>query len=130
MRADGSHVRRLTHTPLSERELSWSPDGTQLVFTRQGRGVNAEILTMRADGGGLRRLTRNGVFDVQPSWSPAGAIAFSSVRGDRQDVYVMRADGSRQHALTPLARVRPLARLATRPAAGLTIRLDCRKASS
>ena len=32
MDADGSNIRRLTHTPDGEQFPSWSPDGEQIVF--------------------------------------------------------------------------------------------------
>ena len=53
--------------------LSWSPDGSRIVFDR--RGKNAGIWSVRIDGRGLRRLTRGE--DSEPAWSPDGRkIAF------------------------------------------------------
>lgn len=44
---------------------SWSPDGTQIVFTS---GWN--VMVANADGSGLRQLTDSGV-DLYPDWVPA-----------------------------------------------------------
>jgi TolB protein len=49
----------------------------------------------------MRRLTDNRVYDVQPAWSPSGTrLAYSSVRGGRQDIYVMKPNGTAVRALT------------------------------
>ena len=42
---------------------AWSPDGTELAFTRQGDGGNSvEVYIVGVDGAGLRQLTEG------PSW--------------------------------------------------------------
>jgi Tol biopolymer transport system component len=53
MNADGSHQRRLTHTPGFNGFPSWAPDGTKIAFTSDRDG-NPEIYTMNADGSGQR----------------------------------------------------------------------------
>ncbi len=54
LRADGSELRRLTDDPFKDRNVSWSPDGSRLVFdsTRSGAW---NVWTVRADGSELRR---------------------------------------------------------------------------
>lgn len=98
MRANGSHVTRLTNTPSSEAhesEPTWSPDGTTIAF---GRGF--EIYVMNADGSGTpQRLTTNGDGSYMPAWSPDGTkIAFSRFSTNcggsfcfQLDIYVMNA---------------------------------------
>jgi Tol biopolymer transport system component len=76
---------------------SWSPDGRQLAFARDGG-----IWTALADGSGQRRLTR--ASGTSPAWSPDGAyIAFvrPTERGSSKigDIWSMRSDGCRPHAL-------------------------------
>jgi Tol biopolymer transport system component len=65
---------------------------------------------MNADGTGVQRLTREFALNDQPAWSPDGArIAFVSTRqpasvpGEAWNaIYVMNADGSDVHRVTPL----------------------------
>jgi TolB protein len=105
MDADGSNVRRLTHTEGEERVTSvpaWSPDGTEVVFaSNRDDGGSANLYVVAADGSNLRRLTRHGKFDYVPDWSPDGArIAFMSNRDGPPEVYVMSTDGSNVERLT------------------------------
>jgi Tol biopolymer transport system component len=103
MNADGTHPRRLTQSPVVDHTPAWSPDGRQIAFTSIRDGDSSpQIYLMRPNGRGLRRLTsiRDGD-NSGPAWSPDGTrIAFSSNRHGSQEIYVMRADGSRQARLT------------------------------
>ena len=57
---------------------------------------------MGVDGSRVSRLTRSQAFDGQPSWSPDGTqIAFTSMRQDDLDIWVMNADGTNPQDLTP-----------------------------
>jgi dipeptidyl aminopeptidase/acylaminoacyl peptidase len=55
LRADGSELRRLTDDAFKDRNISWSRDGSRLVFdsTRSG---GWDVWTVRADGSELRRI--------------------------------------------------------------------------
>ena len=72
--------------------LSWSPDGTRLVFAGTSEAGHSAVYVVRADGAGLTELV--GSDDQRyawPTWSPDGSrIAF--VAGTR--VLSMRADGT------------------------------------
>ena len=113
MDADGSKLRRLTHTPGVDRSSNpdWSPDGQQILFasTRDGKVHNwdeSEIYVMASDGTNVRRLTRTpGKGNWTPRWHPDGKkIIFASNRGaesaERSEIYVMHADGSNVRQLT------------------------------
>jgi Tol biopolymer transport system component len=60
---------------------SWSPDGSQIVFTGLDGGIS-NLYVVNANGGGFRALTSDKNADMHPVWSPDGAtIAFSTDRG-------------------------------------------------
>lgn len=92
MNPDGSDVHKL----ISGGWPSWSPDGTQIAFMKDG-----DIYIMSRDGGGLRRLTNHPALDFDPAWSPDGTqIAFASKRSGNWEIYIINVDGSNLHNLT------------------------------
>ena len=74
MDADGSGQRRLASGALGRAaefwssRLTWSPDGTRIVFA----SIDGGISVMSADGRALRRLTRNPA-DHDPAWQPVNS---------------------------------------------------------
>jgi len=90
--SDGNGATRLTSGPDVDIFPAWSPDGSKIVFIRNG-----QVWTINADGGGATQLTFDPAPKGQvPDWSPdGGKIAYSS--GD--DIWVMNANGSDQHAV-------------------------------
>lgn len=114
MRPDGTDLVRLTADKFAEFQADWSPDGSQIVYTKgdsEAENANADIYVMDADGSNVRQLTDLPSFEGVGSWSPDGRwIVFASDRdtpvGHRvadlglegvsvwTSVYVMRADGS------------------------------------
>ena len=98
MNADGSHVRRLTHSPKFDFPGPWSPDGRRMLFYSQRSG--ADVWVMNADGTRQRNLTRNPAADGGGSWSPDGRrIVFDTDRDGNGEIYAMNADGSGQRHL-------------------------------
>ena len=80
------HIVPLTSTPGNERDVDFSPDGEQIVFSwdggdgREGEPVNLDIWVKLVGGSEVRRLTSDPGADRYPAWSPDGKqIAF--VRG-------------------------------------------------
>jgi Tol biopolymer transport system component len=88
--SDGSGLRQLTNDPARELAMSWSPDGSRLVFQRSAEDGTPEIYLMEADGSGLTNLTHNPGDDWTPAWSPDGMqIAFYSDRSEGMALYQM-----------------------------------------
>jgi Tol biopolymer transport system component len=64
---------------------SFSPDGSQIVFTGYAGGIS-DLFIVNSDGTGLKRLTDDKYADMEPAWSPDGrTIAFSTDRGPGTD---------------------------------------------
>src|SRR6266536_1403348 len=96
--ADGTGLRRLTHSPWPEFDPSLSPDGRFIAYRSEPHD-HPELWVMNADGTGQHRLTRDGGF---PTWSPDGSmIAYAPGGGPsgRSGIAVMNADGSGQRRL-------------------------------
>ena len=87
---------------------AWSPDGSQIAFTRS-RHVNADVYVVNVDGSGLRRLTNSKAAELAPVWSPdTTKIAFVRAKGDSSDIWVMDVDGTGKQRLTTSRRAREL----------------------
>jgi Tol biopolymer transport system component len=99
---DGKNLVRLTDTPGYDAEASYSPDGSQIVFTsfRDGDG---EIYIMDCDGLNPRRITHVKGYDGGPFFSPDGKrIIYRSDRkgNDLLQVYINNVNGTSERALT------------------------------
>ena len=74
---------------------SWSPDGSQLVFTGYDGGIS-DLYVVGRDGSGLRKLTDDKYANLQPVWSPDGnTIAFVTDRGPDTDFASLAFGNSR-----------------------------------
>ncbi|MCH7807441.1 MAG: PD40 domain-containing protein [Proteobacteria bacterium] len=77
MNADGTEQRRVTHEgPALEYNVSWSPDGNQLVFQSRPEidpGVHS-LYIISTDGMERRRITDGQFNDTSPQWSPDGNL--------------------------------------------------------
>lgn len=75
MRADGSHLRRVTAWPSNEFEPAWSPDGTTIAFTRGfDQGDVGDLWVLDLATGASRQVTTSPGYDHQAGWSPDGSL--------------------------------------------------------
>ena len=96
--ADGTGLRRLTHSPWHEFDPSLSPDGRFIAYRSEPNDY-PELWLMNADGSGQHRLTEDGGF---PDWSPDGSmIAYAPGGGPsgKSWIAIMNPDGSGQRRL-------------------------------
>jgi TolB protein len=99
---DGNHLVRLTDAPGYDAEGSYSPDGSQIIFT-SFRDGDAEIYIMDADGANPRRITHAKGYDGGPFFSPDGErIIYRSDRKDNDllQIFVNNAEGTAERQLT------------------------------
>lgn len=104
MNANGSNPRPITAPSLEGAAPAWTPNGRWIAFNTNNLRNGARIFAIRPNGKRLRALTPNRFphNDYGPSYSADGKqIAFSSDRrypdGCCVDLFVMRANGSREH---------------------------------
>ncbi len=109
-------VTQITHNPGTgcDREYlpRWSPDGTQLVYTRDayanGAPLGTAVYLLNADGSGERQVTPPNLIAGEADWSPDGAwIVFATYPlfeyGEAplgSELYRIHPDGTGQERLT------------------------------
>ncbi len=77
--------------PIFRGGISWSPDGTKIVFASDRNG-NFDLFTINADGTGLAQVTTHSGNDFSPFWLPGGEIAFVSDRDGDLQIYKLNPD--------------------------------------
>jgi TolB protein len=94
-----SSVKKLTTSYGIEVSPAVSPDGSYIAFVSD-RGGSPQVYRMRSDGSDTRRVTFDGSYNTSPSWSPKGdRIVFSCRRGKNQ-ICMVKPDGSELTQLT------------------------------
>ena len=94
--ADGSGLTQLTHTTSQKHFLSWSPDGSRVVFTasRILHSWVADVDTARGDD----RLLVDNAYEA--TWAPDGTrIAYVQGLPKGPEVVVANPDGSNPHVV-------------------------------
>lgn len=104
---DGSDVKRLTNNKVYDAEVSVSPDGKWISFTRQLEG-KLDLWLMKPDGSGQHQIT------FTPEWQEGGSFFINSEtiicrawnikdqaqRGMPMSIFTMKADGSDRKQIT------------------------------
>jgi Tol biopolymer transport system component len=116
LQGDGKAVN-LTHDVDVRTDVQphWSPDGSQILFTRYLKNGSASVMRVNADGQKLINLTASfgrSAQNIDPNWSPDGSeIVFASNQDGNFDLYTMTTDGQNVAPLTktrsPLANIEP-----------------------
>ena len=77
------------------QDVAWSPDGTQLLFSRGDFKGTFHLFLIQRDGTSLKQITNGPSQNLYGAWSPDGRrIAFSSNRDGGRELYIMNSDGS------------------------------------
>jgi TolB protein len=108
--ANGSGERRLTEDPAPDEAFSWAPDGRRIAYVSYRHGAepenigigDAEVFVVMVRTREIRNLSRNQAWDGDPDWSRDGTRIVFTRRTDHAEIYVMRADGSKQEMLPGL----------------------------
>lgn len=97
MNADGTHVKRLTHTPGYDGGPFFSADGKKITWRRfLPDGSRAEIYTMNIDGSEQKKITNLDVLSWAPFYHPSGQyiIFTSSVLGYANfELFIVDSEG-------------------------------------
>jgi dipeptidyl aminopeptidase/acylaminoacyl peptidase len=100
MDANGSNVKRLTHTNSYDGGPFFSPDGKRIVWRRfSPNGREAEVFTMNIDGSDQKQITSLKALSWAPFYHPSNKyIIFSTnLHGHRNfELYIVDIDGEKE----------------------------------
>ena len=100
MNADGSNVKRLTHTTSYDGGPFFSPDGKRIVWRRfSPNGREAEVFTMNIDGSDQKQITNLKALSWAPFYHPSNEyIIFSTnLHGHRNfELYIVDVNGEKE----------------------------------
>jgi TolB protein len=100
--AGGGNPTRLTNIAgVLDHDPAWSPDGSQIAFTRFYPTLNREQIWVMNDDGGEKRFI--GIEGGCAKWSPGGKrLIYHSLKqpGGNYDIYSCNLDGSDERQLT------------------------------
>jgi uncharacterized repeat protein (TIGR01451 family) len=93
--ADGTSLRNLTNDGSFVMDPDWSPDGTQIAYSRAKDDSHRIHVVPVGSGGVGTAISPAGAIDDDPAWSPDGKkIVFQRPESSLPVISVMNADGS------------------------------------
>jgi dipeptidyl aminopeptidase/acylaminoacyl peptidase len=103
--SSGSHTQ-LTDGPFNVKSAAWSPDASQIAFTRTTEGTTAHrtnMWIMDADGKNAREASHDVANSQYPRWAPDGSkIVFTGSRDDGDAQNRLWLYDTRRKAVSPL----------------------------
>ncbi|MBT3337459.1 MAG: hypothetical protein HN855_00550 [Anaerolineae bacterium] len=97
MNRDGSNPHEVTP---SGWDPTWSPDGGEILFASDHNGT-IQMYTVAMDSGSLRQVNVMDRLRGRTDWSPLGEIVTYSGTSWHRELFLMNADGSNIHQITP-----------------------------
>jgi len=82
MNADGSNVKRITHSSDDETCARLSPSGTQLVYLKNNEHGLDDVFVMNLKDSAEQNITNTATTDGWPCWLPGGNTILYSARED------------------------------------------------
>jgi TolB protein len=103
MEIDTGVTERLTRVGTLNDSCAWNPRDDLILFSGMDTDREFDIFAMNSMGQNMERLTYDAKNNESPSWSPDGKlVVFSSRRGIRNQIFVMKADGTQVLPLVEL----------------------------
>lgn len=92
---DTAEMVRLTRVGTKNDSCVWGPDG-RILFSGMDTDRMFDLFSMNEAGEDMSRLTYDASNNESPSFSPDGKlVVFSSARSGRNQLYIMKADGTK-----------------------------------
>jgi len=90
-------IERFTKDPTGNPLVTWSPDGSHLIFGSERSGVSNAYRQASDGSGEPERLLASDALQMPISYTPDGRLLVSvDVKGQQRDIYLMTLDGERK----------------------------------